>query len=68
MIRDKAPEKSKGGVTQNSEGLKRRDLLLSGTSLVAASALLGADWPLPRKRSNRQRRRQPGNSRTSLSS
>jgi arylsulfatase A-like enzyme len=47
MIRDKAPEKSKGGVTQNSEGLKRRDLLLSGTSLVAASALLGAGLATP---------------------
>jgi arylsulfatase A-like enzyme len=34
--------KPKDGITQNSEGLKRRDLLLSGSSLVAASALLGA--------------------------
>ena len=34
--------KSKASVRQGSEGLKRRDLLLSGSSLVAASALLGA--------------------------
>ena len=47
MIREKAPEKSEDGVTQNSEGLKRRDLLLSGTSLVAASALLGAGLASP---------------------
>ncbi|MGA9893308.1 MAG: sulfatase-like hydrolase/transferase, partial [Xanthobacteraceae bacterium] len=35
-------ENSGDSVTQKGEGLKRRDLLLSGTSLVAASALLGA--------------------------
>ena len=36
MSRNKERGKSKDGITQNSEGLKRRDLLLSGTSLVAA--------------------------------
>ena len=30
---------SKQGITRNNEGLKRRDLLLSASSLVAASAL-----------------------------
>ena len=44
MIRDKEREKSEDGVTQNNEGLKRRDLLLSGTSLMAASALTGAGF------------------------
>jgi arylsulfatase len=39
--------KSEVGVTQSREGLKRRDLLLSGTSLVAASALLGASFATP---------------------
>lgn len=34
--------KSADSITLNSNGLKRRDLLLSGSSLVAASALLGA--------------------------
>jgi hypothetical protein len=42
MKNDKSQGKSEDGITQNSEGLKRRDLLLSGSSLVAASALLGA--------------------------
>ncbi len=42
MSKDQRPGKSENGVTPNGEGLKRRDLLLSGTSLVAASALLGA--------------------------
>ena len=41
MSTDQMRRKSEKGTTQNSEGLKRRDLLLSGTSLVAASALLG---------------------------
>ena len=44
MNRDKEREKSEDGITQNSEGLKRRDLLLSGTSLMAASALTGAGF------------------------
>ena len=39
--------KSENGITQNSEGLKRRDLLLSGTSLVAASALAGSGFAAP---------------------
>jgi arylsulfatase A-like enzyme len=47
MIRDKEREKPEDGSTQNSEGLKRRDLLLSGTSLVAASALTGAGFATP---------------------
>ena len=42
MSTDQGDGKSEGGVAPNSEGLKRRDLLLSGSSLVAASALLGA--------------------------
>ena len=42
MNKDHKHGKSKDSITQNSDGLKRRDLLLSGTSLVAASALLGA--------------------------
>src|ERR1700675_4161706 len=47
MIRDKEREKSEDGSTQNNEGLKRRDLLLSGTSLMAASALTGAGFATP---------------------
>ena len=42
MSKDEVPAKSENGVKQNNEGLKRRDLLLSGTSLVAASALSAA--------------------------
>jgi hypothetical protein len=41
MSKDAMRGKSEDGITPNSEGLKRRDVLLSGTSLVAASALLG---------------------------
>ena len=41
MSKDKEREKSEDGITPNSEGLKRRDLLLTGTSLLAASALPG---------------------------
>jgi arylsulfatase A-like enzyme len=44
MSRDKDRENSEDVGTPNSEGLKRRDLLLSGTSLVAASALTGAGF------------------------
>ena len=44
MSKDPMPGKSENGTGQHSEGLKRRDLLLSGTSLVAASALLGAGF------------------------
>jgi arylsulfatase A-like enzyme len=39
--------KSHNGITQNSGGLKRRDLLLSGSSLVAASALAAAGVTTP---------------------
>ncbi len=41
MSKDKERGKSEDGITPNSEGLKRRDLLLTGTSLLAASALPG---------------------------
>ena len=47
MSKDKVSEKSENGATQKSDGLKRRDLLLSGTSLAAASALLGAGIATP---------------------
>ena len=47
MSNDRKPGISDTGATQNGEGLKRRDLLLSGTSLVAASALLGAAVATP---------------------
>ena len=40
-------ESPEDGITPNGEGLKRRDLLLSGTSLVAASALLGRGLSTP---------------------
>jgi arylsulfatase A-like enzyme len=56
------------GVSPNTEGLKRRDLLLSGTSLWPHRHCSAAGLATPRKRSNQQRRRQPGNSRTSSSS
>jgi arylsulfatase len=39
MKNDKTPEKSETGAGPTGAGLKRRDLLLSGTPLVAASAL-----------------------------
>jgi arylsulfatase A-like enzyme len=45
MSKDKESGKSVDGVNRNSEGVKRRDLLLRGTSLVAASALAGASFP-----------------------
>jgi hypothetical protein len=35
---------SEDGITQSDEGLKRRDLLLSGSSLLAESALSGAGF------------------------
>jgi len=41
MSNDQGRAKSEDGTALNREGLKRRDLLLSGTSLVAASALSG---------------------------
>ena len=39
MNKDQVQEKSQDGTTRNRGGPKRRDLLLGGTSLVAASAL-----------------------------
>src|SRR5260370_26922375 len=42
MSNDKIPENSETGTEPASAGLKRRDLLLSGGSLVAASALSAA--------------------------
>ena len=42
MSKDQKHGKSEEGITPNNNGIKRRDLLLSGSSLVAASALLGA--------------------------
>src|SRR3984893_15145722 len=39
MSKDQVRGTSEDGITPNGEGLKRRDLLLSGTSLLAASAL-----------------------------
>jgi len=47
MSKDKIQGTSKDGIASNGEGLKRRDLLLSGTSLMAASALLGVRVSLP---------------------
>jgi arylsulfatase A-like enzyme len=47
MSKDEMRGTSDHGITKNSEGLKRRDLLLSGSSLVAASALLGAGIATP---------------------
>jgi arylsulfatase A-like enzyme len=45
MRKDQVRGLSGNSVTQNSEGLKRRDLLMSGTSLLlAASALSGAGF------------------------
>jgi arylsulfatase A-like enzyme len=44
MSKDKVSEKPGDDNTQNSEGLKRRDLLLSSTSVLAASALTGAGF------------------------
>ncbi len=45
MSNDAVNGKSEAGIARHGEGLKRRDLLLSGTSTVAASALLGAGIP-----------------------
>jgi arylsulfatase len=42
MSGDKGHGKSDDRIGQNGENLKRRDLLLSGTSLAAASALSGS--------------------------
>ena len=40
MSKNDKHEKTGESVTRNSNGLKRRDLLLSGSSLMAASTLL----------------------------
>jgi arylsulfatase A-like enzyme len=47
MSKDQMRGKSPDGMTQNSEGLKRRDLLLNGSSLLAASALSGVGFATP---------------------
>ena len=47
VSKDQTVGKSEDHVNQNSEGIKRRDLLLSGSSLVAASALMGAGVATP---------------------
>src|SRR5580704_2888869 len=48
MSKDQVSGKSEHSITPNGEGLKRRDLLLSGTSLLlAASALSGAGFATP---------------------
>ena len=47
MSSDKIPENSETGTTPSNTGLKRRDLLLSGSSLVAASALAAAGLTSP---------------------
>jgi len=44
MKEEKVRGKSEDGIDQNSAGIKRRDLLLSGTSLAAASALAGGGF------------------------
>jgi arylsulfatase A-like enzyme len=48
MSQDEVRGEPEDGITQNGEGLKRRDLLLSGTSLLlAASALSGTGFATP---------------------
>ncbi len=47
MSKDEKRGRSEDGVKRNGEGVKRRDLLLSGTSLVAASALSSAGVASP---------------------
>src|SRR5260370_38466401 len=47
MSKDQMRGKSPDGMTQNSEGLKRRDLLLNGSSLFAAAALTGLRFATP---------------------
>ena len=46
-MRNQKGGKSGDSIAQNGEGLKRRDLLLNGTSLVAASALAAAGVTTP---------------------
>lgn len=47
MSKNEEREVSKDTITQNGDGLRRRDLLMHGTSLVAASALLGVSVAAP---------------------
>ena len=47
MSKDHVNGKSEDGMTQSGGALKRRDLLLSGSSLLAASALSGASFATP---------------------
>jgi arylsulfatase len=47
MSTDHRQGKPEAGITVNSNGMKRRDLLLSGSSLVAAAALLGGRGTTP---------------------
>jgi hypothetical protein len=48
MSKDQERGKSEASIMQNGEGLKRRDLLLSGSSLLlAASALSGVGFSTP---------------------
>ena len=56
MSEDQVGGKSDDGVKQGGGGLKRRDLLLSGTSLLAASALSGAGLPTPAQAQQRPAR------------
>ncbi|HWN50179.1 MAG TPA: hypothetical protein VNO18_10185 [Xanthobacteraceae bacterium] len=41
MNEEQVRGKSENAITQNGEGLKRRDLLLSGSSLLLAASTLG---------------------------
>ena len=54
MNNDPVPKNSEDSITQAGEGLKRRDLLLSGTSLVAAAALMGAGAATPARAQSAQ--------------
>src|SRR5437667_103649 len=47
MSSDYSREKPQDGPSQNGRGLKRRDLLLSGTSVLAASALSTTGFTSP---------------------
>ena len=47
MSNDQSDQKPKTNPSKNSEGVKRRDLLLGGTSLAAASALAAVASPVP---------------------
>jgi arylsulfatase A-like enzyme len=47
MSKNQVRGESEIAITQDGEGLKRRDLLLSGSSLLAASALSGTGFATP---------------------